>query len=116
MDGYESSVPLLAPPSSKVHTSGSPCLPAAKGKESPLEVCKALLEEFRVAPAMYQVGRTKLFFRAGVLGHLEDTWARIQGSAATKLTNGPETAGACRSAECQAHALHGCSTQACSCP
>ena len=49
-------------------------------------MCKALLEEFRVAPAMYQVGRTKLFFRAGVLGHLEDTWARIQRSAATKLT------------------------------
>ena len=74
-------------------TTDSTCLPAAKGKESPLEVCKALLEEFRVAPAMYQVGRTKLFFRAGVLGHLEDTWARIQRSAATKLTDCPMSAG-----------------------
>ena len=92
------------------YTSGSTCLPAARGKESPLEVCKALLEEFRVAPAMYQVGRTKLFFRAGVLGHLEDTWARIQRSAATKLTICPMTAGACCSLGCQAHALH-CSTQ-----
>jgi myosin heavy subunit len=44
---------------------------------SPLEVCKELLLEFRIPPDMYQVGRTKLFFRAGVLGHLEDTSARI---------------------------------------
>lgn len=29
---------------------------------------------------MYQMGKTRLFFRAGVLGHLEDTWARIQRS------------------------------------
>ena len=41
-------------------------------------MCKALLEEFRVEGSMYQMGRTRIFFRAGVLGHLEDTWARIQ--------------------------------------
>lgn len=78
-------------------------------------MCKALLEEFRVAPAMYQVGRTKLFFRAGVLGHLEDTWARIQRSAATKLTECPMTAGACRRLEGQVHALHCCSAQVYNC-
>ena len=78
-------------------------------------MCKALLEEFRVAPAMYQVGRTKLFFRAGVLGHLEDTWARIQRSAATKLTDCPMTAGACRRLEGQVHALHCCSAQVYTC-
>ena len=43
-------------------------------------MCKALLEEFRVEGSMYQMGKTRLFFRAGVLGHLEDTWARIQRS------------------------------------
>lgn len=43
-----------------------------------LDVCQRLLRHFNVDPRMYQVGRTKLFFRAGVLGQLEDTWARIQ--------------------------------------
>ena len=42
-----------------------------------LEVCKQLLVEFRIPADMYQIGRTKLFFRAGVLGHLEDTSARL---------------------------------------
>jgi len=39
---------------------------------APLEICTALLEHFRVDPASYLVGKRKLFFRAGVLGHLED--------------------------------------------
>ena len=51
---------------------------AGKAKGGALEMCKALLEEFRVEASMYQMGKTRLFFRAGVLGHLEDTWARIQ--------------------------------------
>ena len=51
---------------------------AGKAKGSALDMCKALLEEFRVASGMFQMGKTRLFFRAGVLGHLEDTWARIQ--------------------------------------
>ena len=42
-----------------------------------LDICKQLLVEFRIPPDMYQIGRTKLFFRAGVLGHLEDTSARL---------------------------------------
>ena len=49
-----------------------------KAKGSGLEMCKALLEEFRVATGMFQMVKTRVFFRAGVLGHLEDTWARIQ--------------------------------------
>lgn len=53
---------------------------AGKAKGGALEMCKALLEEFRVEGGMYQMGKTRLFFRAGVLGHLEDTWARIQRS------------------------------------
>ncbi|KAL3154153.1 hypothetical protein ABBQ32_013677 [Trebouxia sp. C0010 RCD-2024] len=54
--------------------------PKARGKAKggALDMCKALLEEFRVEGSMYQMGRTRIFFRAGVLGHLEDTWARIQ--------------------------------------
>jgi len=53
---------------------------AGRAKGGALEMCKALLEEFRVEGSMYQMGKTRLFFRAGVLGHLEDTWARIQRS------------------------------------
>ena len=39
---------------------------------SPLENSVALLELFGVDTSAYQVGKSKLFFRAGVLGHLED--------------------------------------------
>jgi len=56
------------------------CCGAGRAKGGALEMCKALLEEFRVEGSMYQMGKTRLFFRAGVLGHLEDTWARIQRS------------------------------------
>lgn len=49
-------------------------------------MCKALLEEFRVESSMYQMGKTRIFFRAGVLGHLEDTWARIQRCSACTHT------------------------------
>lgn len=53
-------------------------MPTGKAKGSALEMCKALLEEFRVATGMFQMGKTRIFFRAGVLGQLEDTWAHIQ--------------------------------------
>ena len=49
---------------------------AGKG-EQVLEVCKGLLAKFGVRPEQYQIGRTKLFFRAGVLGQLEDAVTRI---------------------------------------
>ena len=42
-----------------------------------LEVCKGLLAQFGVRPEQYQIGRSKLFFRAGVLGQLEDSATRI---------------------------------------
>ena len=39
---------------------------------SPVENSVAILKLFGVDEDAYQVGKTKLFFRAGVLGHLED--------------------------------------------
>jgi len=53
------------------------CMAAATEGEDSLAVCKKLLIEFRIPTDMYQIGLTKLFFRAGVLGHLEDTSARL---------------------------------------
>ena len=59
-------------------------MPCAEGKyvlagwgEPVLETCKQLLSKFGVKPEQYQIGRTKLFFRAGVLGQLEDAATRI---------------------------------------
>ncbi|CAK9264759.1 unnamed protein product [Sphagnum jensenii] len=37
-----------------------------------LSVCVAILHQFGIAPEMYQIGITKLFFRAGQIGMLED--------------------------------------------
>jgi hypothetical protein len=48
-----------------------------------LNVCARLLAHFGVDSGLYQVGRTKVFFRAGVLGQLEDRAARAQRSALT---------------------------------
>ncbi|KAK9866994.1 hypothetical protein WJX84_009703, partial [Apatococcus fuscideae] len=45
-----------------------------------LQTCKKLLAHFRVDASMYQIGHSKIFFRAGVLGQLEDLWARVQRS------------------------------------
>lgn len=44
---------------------------------SPLDVCTRLLSHLGIDPSQYQIGRTKLFFRAGVLGRLEDRVIRI---------------------------------------
>ena len=49
----------------------------------PLEMCQRILKQFQIDPAMYQVGHTKLFFRAGLLGRMEDTWERMISSACT---------------------------------
>ncbi len=48
--------------------------------EAVLDTCKALLAQFGVKPEQYQIGHTKLFFRAGVLGQLEDAATRINRS------------------------------------
>jgi len=49
-----------------------PLCNSEKAKLTALETSKALLNHFRIDESVYQVGKTKLFFRAGVLGHLED--------------------------------------------
>lgn len=51
--------------------------PAGQKEESALEICHRLLEHFGVGSEFHQVGRTKVFFRAGVLGQLEDRATRV---------------------------------------
>ncbi|KAL2557658.1 Myosin-1 [Forsythia ovata] len=41
--------------------------------QDPLSVSVAILHQFNILPDMYQVGYTKLFFRTGQIGILEDT-------------------------------------------
>uniref|UniRef100_A0A1D1Z2F8 Myosin-J heavy chain n=1 Tax=Anthurium amnicola TaxID=1678845 RepID=A0A1D1Z2F8_9ARAE len=41
--------------------------------QDPLSVSVAILHQFNMLPEMYQVGYTKLFFRTGQIGVLEDT-------------------------------------------
>ncbi|KAG7649158.1 IQ motif EF-hand binding site [Arabidopsis thaliana x Arabidopsis arenosa] len=41
--------------------------------KDPLSVSVAILHQFNILPEMYQVGYTKLFFRTGQIGVLEDT-------------------------------------------
>lgn len=41
--------------------------------QEPLSVSVAILHQFNILPEMYQVGYTKLFFRTGQIGKLEDT-------------------------------------------
>ncbi|CAA2978599.1 myosin-1 [Olea europaea subsp. europaea] len=41
--------------------------------QDPLRVSVAILHQFNILPDMYQVGYTKLFFRTGQIGILEDT-------------------------------------------
>ncbi|XP_050373280.1 myosin-1 [Argentina anserina] len=41
--------------------------------QEPLSVSVAILHQFNILPDMYQVGYTKLFFRTGQIGVLEDT-------------------------------------------
>ena len=48
-----------------------------------LEECTRLLGHFGVKESFYQFGRTKVFFRAGVLGQLEDHAARVSRSVLT---------------------------------
>lgn len=41
--------------------------------QEPLSVSVAILHQFNILPEMYQVGYTKLFFRTGQIGAIEDT-------------------------------------------
>jgi myosin heavy subunit len=45
---------------------------------SPLNLCTHLLMHFGISEAAYQVGKRSIFFRAGVLGQLEDRLASMQ--------------------------------------
>ncbi|KAJ4976160.1 hypothetical protein NE237_001266 [Protea cynaroides] len=45
--------------------------------QDPLSISIAVLQQFNVPPEMYQVGYTKLFFRTGQIGALEDKRKRI---------------------------------------
>ncbi|GMH12490.1 hypothetical protein Nepgr_014331 [Nepenthes gracilis] len=45
----------------------------AVASQEPLSVSVAILHQFNILPEMYQVGYTKLFFRTGQIGLLEDT-------------------------------------------
>ncbi|GAX85034.1 hypothetical protein CEUSTIGMA_g12454.t1 [Chlamydomonas eustigma] len=53
----------------------------AGGGEGAKKACAQLLDKFQLGPEHYQMGHTKIFFRAGVLGFVEDRWARMQSSA-----------------------------------
>jgi myosin-5 len=44
---------------------------------------EALLSSFGVPKGKYEIGRTKVFFRPGVLGYVEDRWAKMQASVVT---------------------------------
>ena len=57
-----------------------------KSDMSALEISTALLEHFRVDPSSFMVGKRRLFFRAGVLGHLEDHVMRATQSCLTLQT------------------------------
>ncbi|KAL6757024.1 P-loop containing nucleoside triphosphate hydrolase protein [Haematococcus lacustris] len=48
-----------------------------------LTAVRTLTEVFGLTPSQYQIGRTKVFFRPGVLGFVEDKWAAMQAAALT---------------------------------
>ncbi|GAB2230708.1 hypothetical protein Droror1_Dr00014991 [Drosera rotundifolia] len=45
--------------------------------QDPLSISVAVLQQFNVLPEMYQVGYTKLYFRTGQIGTLENTRKRV---------------------------------------
>ncbi|GLJ33257.1 hypothetical protein SUGI_0669180 [Cryptomeria japonica] len=51
-------------------------LPPNVAAQEVLSVSVAILHQFNILPEMYQVGFTKLFFRTGQIGKLEDTRTR----------------------------------------
>lgn len=51
-------------------------LPTNNASQDALSVSVAILHQFNILPEMYQVGFTKLFFRTGQIGKLEDTCIR----------------------------------------
>ncbi|XP_063946435.1 myosin-2 [Daucus carota subsp. sativus] len=45
--------------------------------QDPLSISASVLQQFGIQPEMYQVGYTKLYFRVGQIGALEDTRKRV---------------------------------------
>lgn len=45
--------------------------------QDPLSISVAILQQFNILPELYQVGYTKLYFRTGQIGALEDTRKRV---------------------------------------
>ena len=43
-----------------------------------VQACRKLVDKFGLNNSQFQVGRTKIFFRPGVLGFVEDKWAAMQ--------------------------------------
>ena len=43
-----------------------------------VQACRQLIEKFGLTAEQFQIGHTKIFFRPGVLGFVEDLWARMQ--------------------------------------
>lgn len=52
-------------------------LPENKACQDPLSASVAILQQFDILPEMYQVGYTKLYFRAGQIGALEDVRKQV---------------------------------------
>ncbi|KAK4420685.1 Myosin-2 [Sesamum alatum] len=52
-------------------------LPENMACQDPLSMSMAILQQFDVLPEMYQVGYTKIYFRAGLIGALEDVRKQI---------------------------------------
>lgn len=52
-------------------------LPENSESQDPLSSSVAILQQFGVLPEMYQVGYTKLYFRAGQIGALEDARKQV---------------------------------------
>ncbi|KNA06986.1 hypothetical protein SOVF_176050 [Spinacia oleracea] len=45
--------------------------------QDPLSISVAILQQFNILPELYQVGYTKLYFRTGQIGELEETRKRV---------------------------------------
>ncbi|GFR42870.1 hypothetical protein Agub_g3861, partial [Astrephomene gubernaculifera] len=72
LEDFASRYSVLLPPEEQLSLARQ-----QRGSDS-RQTCLALLDKFGLKPGQYQLGRTKVFFRPGVLGLVEDRWARMQ--------------------------------------
>ncbi|GLC37064.1 hypothetical protein PLESTB_001395600 [Pleodorina starrii] len=77
LEDFASRYSLLLPPEEQE------LLLRQQGSVGSRQVCLTLLERFGLHSGQYQLGRTKVFFRPGVLGLVEDRWARMQAAVLT---------------------------------